>query len=207
MIGEDVTKTLLGKEGRLFGEIKSECRCKEDWHIKHCGKQNVLLLNCVTGEAVKPKISCEENRGMQSDLSSWLKHSELSQKSFNLSAVLKLFSPLTPEVALPGVILYGLSWFVVCCRKWNFIFHYVCNERVVCSSHCLYGCMKIKRIKRLLCTYKWQNSNIRQILKIAMSKSLFTLNVQLLVSLTWSFKFINSGEKILCYLFVWIPVL
>lgn len=68
MFGEDV----LGEEGNLFGEIKSECRFKEDWHIMHCEKQNVLLLKCVAGEAVKPKISCEKNGGMGSNLTEYM---------------------------------------------------------------------------------------------------------------------------------------
>lgn len=69
MIGKDVWKW---GEGRLFMEMKLGCRCREEWHIKHCWKQNALLLNSMTGKAVKHKIICEQNRGMGSVLTEYV---------------------------------------------------------------------------------------------------------------------------------------
>lgn len=71
MIGEEVRKAGQGGwegQGRLFTEIKLGCRCREERHIKHCGKQNSLLLNCMRGKAIKSKTSCVKNRGMGSVL-------------------------------------------------------------------------------------------------------------------------------------------
>lgn len=143
----------------------------------------MLLLNCVVGEAVKPKISCEKNRGMGSVLTEYVTETfRAFPKNPLISLQLSSPSHLT-LLRWPYLVFYSMVSADSCyvAEKRNFIFHYVCNKRVVLSSYCLYGCLKIKnKIKGLLCIYKWQNSNIRKLLKVPVSKSLLMLNVPLL---------------------------